>query len=212
MTRARPRLPNEPDYRELTPREQLQRTLEENNQRMKDWPEWMRGEALSPEDSERLLKDLEDRCSPEEARRRVARAKEILEELGVKKNSLRPELERLERELAHTREFYAVRWHTLRDLLVRKGAWEEACNILANCSASPTEPPTYPQLLHVEQARAAEAEERSRALEAELVQVRAALDRAVLLRDGSVTQCERIRRRWLKAEAELAKLRPDSKG
>ena len=50
-----------------------------------------------------------------------------------------------------SRDWYAVRWERLRDLLKDTDLWEQANCIMANGTASATEPPTYAQILNMQQ-------------------------------------------------------------
>ena len=60
--------------------------------------------------------------------------------------------------LEQTEAWYATRIRRLEDLCKQHGCWDQAAAILANGTASPTEPRTYEQLLNVAQSRAAKAE------------------------------------------------------
>jgi len=60
--------------------------------------------------------------------------------------------------MEHTEAWYATRIRRLEDLCKQYGCWDQAASILANGTASPTEPRTYEQLLNVAQSRAVKAE------------------------------------------------------
>jgi hypothetical protein len=49
----------------------------------------------------------------------------------------------------HTEDFYASRWERLRTLVRSTDLDAPACAIMANGTATPDEPPTYPQRLAI---------------------------------------------------------------
>jgi len=52
-----------------------------------------------------------------------------------------------------SRDWYAVRWERLRDLLKDTDLWDQANCIIANGTASATEPPTYMQIINMQNHR-----------------------------------------------------------
>lgn len=63
-------------------------------------------------------------------------------------------IDKLREEVDHTRDWYAVRWRRLRDLIHENALHieSEACSIMANGTAAPKEPPSYAILLNARDA------------------------------------------------------------
>ncbi len=63
-------------------------------------------------------------------------------------------IDKIRKEVDHTREWYAVRWRRLRDLIHENALHieNEACSIMANGTATPKEPPSYATLLNARDA------------------------------------------------------------
>ena len=72
----------------------------------------------------------------------------------------------------YTEHWYAVRIERLKDLAKERGIWDEMAAIIANGSASVTEPPTYAQQLNIAKHRAEAAELRAQDAEQEVKRLR----------------------------------------
>lgn len=105
--------------------------------------------------------------------------------------------EKAEADLTFTEDWWAAREARLRDLCKQHGCWDEAAAILANGTASPTEPPTYAQALSTLRSdvkRLTSENERAQALVREFSDENARLD----------IECDKLRDRSEKAEANYA--------
>jgi hypothetical protein len=63
-------------------------------------------------------------------------------------------IDQLREEVDRTRDWYAVRWRRLRDLIHENALHieNEACSIMANGTATPNEPPSYAIILNARDA------------------------------------------------------------
>lgn len=73
--------------------------------------------------------------------------------------SLKAKVEKAERSVEHTHQWYAVRLEKIKEVAKRVGLWSEVATIIANGSSSIYDPPTYAQKLNMakHETKAAEA-------------------------------------------------------
>jgi len=67
---------------------------------------------------------------------------------GVSVDDVIKELERAERRVQFTDEWYAVRFERLEKLCKEVGIWEQAAAVIANGMVNSQDPPTFAQLLN----------------------------------------------------------------
>lgn len=102
-------------------------------------------------------------------------------EATKQRDQARSEVERLERNLQFTEQWYAVRMERLQDLGKANGIWNEMSAIIANGTADGYEPPSYARQLVMANHHAKQAEAERDRLRAETEALRSALGNLLAL-------------------------------